>query len=168
MPELVEILFKQHLYLDGRRNGKEIEKVDLDAAEISPKGFHRAAKTLVLHTLHTDEVPGWYEPDAFEVFYQGNNLTKIELRPDYDYASPMVVRAHMDDLNKYRPLVDDIVHWDNMGASANIQISEGCSSGGLCRFCHEANMYGKWTERDIDNVREAVVEAVISQGADIP
>lgn len=154
--------------------------------KVNPLGGHRALKAKTLKEFHTTVmhgrtpgkedapgIPGFYEPDAYQPHWQLDDKTGykeyrgVTVKADYKGHVPKQVRrAIVPTLDEVKTNEEGVVHYDNMGPSTDIQISAGCSSGGNCTFCHEANSGGRWRERSLKSIIKASERAIRMQGAE--
>lgn len=92
-----------------------------------------------------------YHPQAYEVKYnKGVIVSNKKINPKAkDYLVPLYPKELPKDLGLGRTIIN--ANGDAAGVS-QIQISEGCSSGGACNFCAEGWYTGAWREQPIEEI----------------
>jgi radical SAM family uncharacterized protein/radical SAM-linked protein len=129
-------------------------------ARTKAAGMSRSERLRALARLNGVYVPSLYATriDA------GTGFTVVD-KPIVDDAPLPIVRALVDDLNRY-PFPDDgpIGGPEAIFDRMSIEIARGCTEG--CRFCQAGMIYRPVRERDPEQIVETVVNAVRKSGYD--
>jgi radical SAM superfamily enzyme YgiQ (UPF0313 family) len=99
--------------------------------------------------------PWWYYPLAYDHVYADDGWTITEIR-HLDEEAPYPVKFNnVEDIGAYAGFEKKVIHPANSASwdSTDLQISQGCSSGGACSFCKEGHVSGGWREKSPERMR---------------
>ncbi|GAI29334.1 unnamed protein product, partial [marine sediment metagenome] len=112
----------------------------------TPKGKNAAIKELY-------NIECFYNPLAYIHDFEEDGWTIREIRKIDDDAPDVVKISRPHNLDNHPGFERKILHSSGANVeSSDIQISMGCSGGGVCTFCHEAHVAGGWRERSIKRI----------------
>lgn len=100
-----------------------------------------------------------YQPQAYEVKYNKYHriISNIKTNPKaQDFVTPFYPHVLAEELGIGRTIIPG--NGDNCGVS-QVQVSEGCSSGGACSFCAEGNYCGGHVEKTRDEILRESLES---------
>ena len=106
-----------------------------------------------------------YAPELYERAEDERTGLQAVVPPENDEAPYPVMRAILDDLDRY-PFPDDSPEpvaeaiFDRM----SLEIARGCTEG--CRFCQAGMIYRPVRERDPDTIVDSLVSAIEKGGYD--
>jgi len=128
---------------------KPVFDILLNAKE---KGYHKTDKKKVIEDLYA--LPYHYNPSAYSCEYNEDNISIKKIETLDPLAPDIVYWNRPDDIDTHVGFERKLIRSGGHYTAVDIQISQGCSSGGACTFCKEAHVAGGWREKSIAKLDE--------------
>lgn len=108
---------------------------------------------------------GLYAPDLYDRHIDETSEMLVVGDPLYPNVPPLVERAFLDDISRYRfpddsPVAVAEAIFDRM----SVEIARGCTEG--CRFCQAGMIYRPVRERDPEEIVDTLISAIDKGGYD--